>query len=518
MRNKSDQIDTARFNDDSRSKSSGRNIVYAIIGQMTKEILAFIVRTIFIRTLSVEYLGINGLFTNILSFLSLAEMGVGSALIFSMYKPMAERNTEKLKSLMQIYKSAYRIIGIVVILLGISLTPFLDIFIKDKPDIPNLEIIYILYVLNTGATYFFAYKGSIFNADQRAYVVTNNNTVFTIIQSAVRIAVLLLTKNFILYLVLSILTVYIQNFWISVKADKDYPFLQESAVAKLDSSEKKALFRNIGALTAHRIGAVVLNSSDNIVISKFIGIATVGLYSNYSMIVAAITTTFDMVFNALTTSVGNLCAQDDNKKTLDVFNSILLINVWIISFCTICLYNLLTPFVSLWLGSEYTLSNGVVFALCFSTYAQYSIRTGDMFRTASGLFSQEVISPFIQCAINVIISIILSVKFGLVGIFIGTSVAIYTTRFWIAPYVFFKHKLKMSLSLFFKKYALFSCFSAIAFLATKFAVDMVQVSGFYGLAIKLLLSAVIPNVVFMVCTFRTQEFAYCKRLLLNIRK
>ena len=282
------------YNTESRTKSSFKNIIFTVGGQLSKEVLAFVVRTVFIKTLATEYLGVNGLFTNILSFLSLAEMGVGSALIFSMYKPMADHDEERLKMYMAVYKKVYTFIGIFILAGGASLTPFLDVFMKERPNIPHLELIYILYLLNTGATYFFAYKGSIFNADQRAYIVTANTTLFNIVQSVVRIVVLLTTKNFIAYLSLSIIVVYIQNFTIAKKADKAYPFIKEKNVQKLPKEEAKTLSKNIGALLLHKVGAVILNSSDNIIISKFVGVVSVGLFSNYSLIINAVKTTFDM--------------------------------------------------------------------------------------------------------------------------------------------------------------------------------------------------------------------------------
>lgn len=508
-----------QYNKSSRTVSSAKNMVFAVLGQISKELLAFIVRTVFIRMLAVEYLGVNGLFTNILSFLSLAEMGIGSALVFAMYKPMADHDEVKLQQLMGVYKTAYRIVGCAVLVIGFSLTPFLDFFIKDKPDLPDLELIYILYVINTGSTYFFAYKGSIFNADQRAYVVTNNTTLFTLIQSIARIAILATTRNFIAYLSVSILVVYIQNFNISRLADKQYPFIKNKPKTKLPSGEVKQLLSNIGALTVHRIGAVILNSSDNIIISKYIGLIVVGLYSNYSMIVNAISVTFDMVFNAFTTSVGNLCAREPAEKIYRVFNALLLLNIWIISFCVISLYNLLNPFIEIWLGKEFLLSNGVILALVFSLFMQQSIKVCDIFRTASGLFKQYILFPVAQCAVNIGVSIILVHKIGLGGVFLGTAIAIITTRFWVTPKVFFKLKLKMPVYLYYVKYSMFTVVGIVAFLATSIAVDLIPYGGLAGLLVSLACCCVIPNLIFLIVFFKSQEFSYILWLVkLIVRK
>lgn len=501
------------YNTDSRVKSSVKNTAFSAFGQIINELLSFIVRTVFIRTLEVEYLGVNGLFTNILSFLSLAELGVGSALVFSMYKPIAEHDEEKLQVYMELYKKVYRVIGIVVISVGIMLTPFLDFFIKERPDIPHLEWIYILFVLNTAATYFFAYKGSIFNADQRTYVVTNNTTIFRIIQAVFRIAILLITKDFIAYLVVSIVIVYIQNITISKKADAQYPFLKRKTDKKLSKEELKTLKKNIGALMMHRVGNVILNSSDNLIISKFVGLISVGLYSNYSLITNAIKTAFDMVMNSITPSVGNLCAKESEDKVYSVHNSILMLNVWLVSFCAICFIELLNPFVNLWLGSDYLLRQSTVIALSVSFYIQCAMRTNEMFKTGSGLFWNDRYAPIAQCIINVVVSIIFAVKFEITGIFIGTSVAMLSTKFWVGPYVLYKYKFKKSVAHYFARFGIYTTIGIAAAFITHYINTLIPASGIIPFAFKMVVCAVIPNLIFLITLRHTDEFGYCFHLV-----
>ena len=501
------------YNNESRTKSSLKNIIVTIGAQLSKEILAFVVRTVFIRTLAAEYLGVNGLFTNILSFLSLAEMGVGSALIFSMYKPMADHDEEKMKMYMAVYRKVYTYIGIFILSVGALLTPFLNLFMKERPDIPHLELIYILYLINTGATYFFAYKGSIFNADQRAYVVTANATLFNVIQSVVRIVVLLTTHNFIAYLSLSIVVVYLQNLNIARKANKSYPFITERNVKKLPKEEAKNLSKNVRALLMHKIGAVVLNSSDNVIISKFVGVISVGVYSNYSLIINAIKTTFDMVMGALGTSIGNLCAKEPDKKAYQVHNAILLLNTWIGAFCAICLFNLLNPFISVWIGKAYLFPYETVFAIVISFYIQVTMRTSEMFKSASGLFWNDRYAPVAQCILNIIISIALVQRFEITGIFIGTSVAMLLTKWWITPYVVFKNKFKVSPIKYFEKYFAFTGVGAAAFVLTVYLVNLIHGESLWCFLIKTAVSISVPNIIFLIAFYQTEEFQYCINLI-----
>lgn len=501
------------YNSESRTKSSIKNIIYTVGGQLTNQLLAFVVRTVFIKTLDAEYLGVNGLFTNILSFLSLAEMGVGSALVFSMYKPMADHDEEQLKMYMTVYRRVYTFIGILVLTIGFSLTPFLDFFMKQRPDIAYLELIYVLYVLNTGATYFFAYKGSIFNADQRAYIVTANTTIFSVIQSIVRICILLITHNFIAYLTISIVIVYIQNFVIARKADKAYPFLKDKNVKKISREESITLRKNIAALLMHKIGSVVLNSSDNLIISKFVSVVSVGLYSNYSLLINAIKTTFDMLMGSITTSVGNLCAKESKEKILQVHNAILLINIWVASFCVTCLYNLLNPFIKIWIGEQYLFSNTTVLVILISFYIQITMRTSEIFKSALGLFWNDRYAPVAQCILNIIISVVLVQKIEITGIFVGTSVAMLLTKWWITPYVIYKNKFEINVGHYFFKYFLFSAVGVISFWVTIFLVSMINDGSIIAFVGKMVVSATIPNSVFVLLLRKTSEFSNCLNLV-----
>ena len=505
------------YNTDSRLKSSMKNTAFSAVGQIVNELLSFIVRTVFIRTLEVEYLGVNGLFTNILSFLSLAELGVGSALVFSMYKPIAEHDEEKLQLYMDLYKKVYRIIGIFVITVGFAITPFLDFFIKERPDIPNLELIYILFVLNTAATYFFAYKGSIFNADQRTYVVTNNTTIFRIIQAIFRIAVLLITRDFIAYLVISIVIVYIQNIVISKKADAQYSFLKQRTDKKLPKEDLTALKKNIGALMMHRVGNVILNSSDNLIISKFVGLVSVGLYSNYSLITNAIKSAFDMIMSSVTPSVGNLCAQESDEKIYSVHNAILMLNIWIVSFCTICFIELLNPFVNLWLGSDYLLQQSTVIALSISFFIQCGMRTNEMFKTGSGLFWNDRYAPGAQCIINIIFSILLAMRYDITGIFIGTSVAMLSTKFWVGPYVLYKNKFKKNVVRYFIRFGVYTAIGVLAGVIVHIINSIIPGTGVIPFIMNITVCAAVPNLIFLIALYRTSEFKYCLGLIFKKR-
>ena len=497
------------MSNNSRTGQVSKNISMAMVSKFVEQLMNFVVRTVFIKTLSVEYLGINGLFSNILTFLGMAELGVGSAIIYLMYKPIAENNTDQIKMYMNVYKKLYRIIGTVVLIIGLSLTPFLDFFIAERPDIPeNLEFIYVLYVMKTMSTYFFAYKQAIFNADQRGYVVTRNTAIFTTLRSVVEIIFLLVTRKFIVYLVITVAVSYFQNIFIAYLANKQYPYLKEKSDEKLPKEEAKVIKKNVGAMCFHKIGAVVLNSSDNLILSKFIGIITVGIYSNYSTILSVVKTVLWTVFDAIVPSVGNLCASSDSEQEYSIFKGIQLMNLWISGFCTICLGILLNPFITIWIGEDYLLPQSTVWAIIISYYVQTNMRAIEMFRSATGLFYNDRYVPIIQCVINIVVSVIMVQFWGVAGIFVGTTCAVLFTGFWVQPYMVFKHIFKKPLRLYFISYCKCTVVSVAALLATYYVSSLLPETGIIPFLLKMVCCLVIPNVIFLIVYFRTSEFSF----------
>lgn len=283
----------------SRTSNSLRNIKTSLFLKLAVLLINFVTRRIFIDTLSVAYLGLNGTFSNILSLLSLAELGVGSAITFSLYKPLAENDDELTLSILALYKKLYTIIGIVVLIIGVSLTPFLPYLIKDLPDLPNIELIYILFVLNSAISYFFVYKQSLINADQKQYIIVKYNYISSMACALLQCVFLYLTHDFIVYLCLAIGCGIVNNALLASKADRLYPFITSKDVKPLPASTKSEITRNVSAMMAHKLGAVVVNGTDNLLIAYFVGAISVGLYSNYLMITLGLTSVYAMIFNSI---------------------------------------------------------------------------------------------------------------------------------------------------------------------------------------------------------------------------
>lgn len=500
-----------------RTINSIRNIIFGLGGQLITQVINFINRTIFIYTLGSEYLGISGLFTNILSILSLAELGVGNAIIYNMYKPIADKDYEKIKSLMKLYAKAYNFIGILMVVVGISLTPFLDIIIKDKININNLTLIYWLFLFNSVSSYFFAYKRAIISANQKEYINTINDQKFNILRNLFQILSLTIVKNYILYLIIQVIFTWISNIYIANKANKMYPFLLESNVQEISREEKKCILKNICALFTQKIGSVAVNSTDNLLISTFVGIKYVGIASNYYMIIGMINSFIMPIFNGLTASIGNLNTSENKEKSYQVYNVMLLINFWLFGMCSITLYVLIDPFITEWIGEAYLMNRLVTFIFIVNFFIKGIRRTNVTYINTLGLFWQERYKPIFEAFINIVVSILLLKKLGLVGVFLGTFISTITTSFWVEPYILHKYGFKRNINLYIKKYLTYIFIVILVGIVNIKICSFLVDNTFISIIGKTVLSMLLTNILFLIIFYKNKEFNYLKNLIFKLK-
>ncbi|MGN0666920.1 MAG: hypothetical protein ACI4KF_10390 [Huintestinicola sp.] len=491
-----------------RTESSLKNLVTALVGQAAGIIITFFSRKVFLSCLDEEYLGVSGLFTNILTVLSLAELGVGTAMVYALYKPLADNDIPMIKSLMALYKKAYRIIGCTVLLLALALTPFYTFFMDRVPEIPHLTAVYLLFAANTGISYFYAYKRSLIICDQKRYIATIYRYGFFFLLNAVQIIVLLTTGSYLLFLVMQVVFTWAENIAVSVKADRMYPYLREKNAPLPDKETTDSIKDNIGAMMFHKLGGVVVMSTDNILLSKLVGLASVGIYSNYYFITNALNTIITQVFNSLSASVGNLNAcEGTSDKLTDSFYRIFFLNFWIYGFCTSCLYVLFDPFISLWLGDDLLFDRMTVVMIVLSFWLTGMRKTGLVYREASGAYVYDKYKPLAESAINIIASVMLARYMGAAGIFAGTVISTLTTCFWVEPLVVFRHVLGRSWGKYWGRYLLYAVCTAASCLLCSLASECFG-GGIVGFMGKLAVCAVIPNILYAIVFFRTDEFAY----------
>lgn len=492
----------------SRLKNTMYNSTISIGGYIVTTILNYIVRMFFVNYLSVEYLGVNGLFTNIIQILSFAELGIGTALTFAMYKPLAENDEKKLSIIMNLFKKTYFIIGSVIFISGMLLMPFLKYIIVDSPNINNISLIFGLFIFNTAVTYFFSYKKSFLIADQKMYITLLFQYAFQIGLSIVQILILVLTQNYYVYLIIQIVFNVGQNFIVSKYADKHYPFLQKRVRGKLEKNERENIFKNIKGLISTKIGSVIVLGTDNIIISSFIGISAVGVYSNYTLITKAVKTIIAQVFSSATASVGNLNVSDDNNKLANTYWNMSFLGYSLTIFCVICLYFLINPFIKMTLGNEYILNNFIIVAIMIEFYLDMIRHPNLIFIEALGLYWYLRYKSVIEAIINLIISIILVNKYGIIGVIIGTICSNLFVCFWLEPYILFKNGLKIPLKKYFGRFAYFTLLGLLIFFIVAFFDSLILGETFFVFLIRLI-TVVLSTVGLLIFLLKNKnEFKY----------
>lgn len=405
----------------SRTKNSALIMAFSGMRQLLTFLLAFVSRTVFIYTLGAEYLGLNGLFTNILQFLSLTELGIGSAIAFYLYKPLAVHDTERVKVIMRFYRGCYRVVGLSMLGLGCLLMPFLSKLVNlDQPIPDNLYLIYFLFLCNSAFTYlFFAYKQTLVMANQEQYRIEKVNIAFTFINCLADVVILLLFRNFTIYLAVKVALVVVKNMVISAKIDKAYPYIKEPCSGRLGREEIKNLFKDVYSVSVFRVGNTLVNSVTNIIISACLGTIIVGYYSNYLLITSSVIMAFMLFVNSFTAGIGNVMATETSEKQYRVYKTLNLMSFFVYTVFTICLFQLSNSFINLWIGNihkDYVLSQWAVVAICLNFYLDCNAQIINAFRNGSGHFKTGRYLPVYGGIANVAASLIGAKFFGLLGV------------------------------------------------------------------------------------------------------
>ena len=493
----------------SRTYNSMRNVIVSVGVQIGTLLINFISRTVFIKILGAEYLGINGLFTNVLTLLSLAELGVGNAIIYSMYKPIANKDENKIAALMGFYKNVYRKIAIIVLVLGIVLIPFLKYIVNTDSEIEDLYLYYLLFLTNTVASYFFIYKSSMINADQKMYIQKIYYFVQIVIQFILQVIVLIITHNFLLYLAVQIICTIGNNIALSKKADKLYPYINNKV--NLSKKEKKSIYSNVNAMFIYKISGTILNNTDNILISILVGTVWVGYYSNYFMIISAILSMGTLLFSSFTASIGNLNASTQTDKKIEIFNQLNLLAFLIFGFFMIGLGNLFDDFITLWIGKEFILDKLTTISIAINFYIQGVLNPIWIYRDTTGLFKDTKWMSIVLAIINLVLSIILGRMIGLAGILMATFISRILTSYWYQPYMLYKNIFKMSSKEYFLKQVKYNAVLIITYIIVNIILSYIPQLSIPMFILKGILVFIITVIIFTLAIYKDEE----TRTLLN---
>lgn len=504
----------------SRVAKSMKNTIFGMVGLFLSLIVSFVSRSIFIRILGVEYNGVNGLFSNILSVLNLAELGFATSIAYALYKPLKEGDEKTAAMLMDYFAKIYRIVAIVVAIAGCCCIPFLQYLISEDISelsfsLNELRIYFAMYLANTTCSYLLAYKRTIITADQNSYIISNVDNSCNIVLNILQIILLYLTRNFYAYLIIMIAKTVINNLILHIIASKRYPYLSQYKGEKLPKSERSAIFKNVQALFMHRIGGVITFSTASILISSFVSLIDAGKYSNYTMIVTNVNNFINIIFNSITASIGNLCLENDKDHQYEVYKRIAYLGNFVSVFaftCYVCLFN---DFITLWIGEDMLFPVSVVVVISLNTMLTYFRKPVGAFKDAMGLFRKDWFKPITEGAVGISLAIGLSYVWGTFGILIGYILATVVIAIPIENYVLFKYGLQRSLLPQVLRFFATVILSLLLAALTYFICSFIP-KGIGWFILELIFVVCFSAGVYFLLTCRTKEFKYYKGLVIEI--
>lgn len=485
------------------------NGISNLILNISVAIISFALRTLFIRTLGEQCLGLDGLFTNILSLLSLAELGFSTSISFSLYKPLATNDIKKVNQLMTYFKKVYQKIGLFIFLFGLLILPFLKIIAKDYTIDYNIYVIYLLYLINTAVSYYISYITILIEADQKLYKLTTIKFASNIITYGTQAISLVIFKNFIFYLLIQFVFRMVERIIIFLYIKKRYNNLDLKTKSDLDLETKCEISKNIKGIIFHKIGDYAVNGTDNMLISSIINISTTGIYYNYVSITAILKNIIAAIVNATTASFGNLNVTEDCSTKRNVFELINFLGLFFSGISVVGVYFCINPFISLWIGPNFLLDSFCVIVICINLYLNSILLPVDAVKSSSGLYYNDRFVPLIQSIINLIVSITMGIKFGLIGILLGTTISGLLTVNWTKSYVIYRNLFNNSPVGYYLSILKNVCCIILTIFISKIILTVVNVNNnliaviFYGF-----ISVILYIIAFTIVNFKAKEFKY----------
>lgn len=496
----------------SRVANSLKNVFAAWGGQLVSVIGSLVVRAVFVATLAQEYVGLESLFSSVLTILSLADLGVGSAIVYSLYEPLAKGDKESVKSLMRLFKRAYIVIGIAIICVGAALAPFIKYILgSDAPDIPMLEVYFFCFVLNTGISYFFSYRGSLIIADQKSYVVFLIQYAFQIVLSVFQIVVLLTTGNYLLFLVCMLGSTLLQNICITIVANKRYPYLKEKDVQPIDKEVLSGIKKNMVGLVIHRLAGAASTPTNNIIITAFVNLTTMSLYGNYLLITNALSRVMSRMFDSIIASVGNLSVETSEDRQYEVFKTTLFINAIlyaVISGGLLCSCNAFI--VGVWhLGEDWLLPSHVVIFMVLMFYVKGLRNTGLTFTSAYGLYWYTKWKAVAETVFLPVLALLLVKPFGIVGVFAASIISSLGISTVYEAWAVYRHGFHKPLRDYARLFSIYLISGVVGIGAAFVLCELMPLDGALAFFVKGFVGVCVPGALYVALFGRTREFREC---------
>ena len=493
-----------------RTKNAARNIVFGGILKAYQILVPFLMRTVMIYFMGIQYLGLNSLFSSILQVLNLAELGIGSAMVYSMYQPIAEDDEVTICALMNLYKIYYRVIGLVVAIGGLMILPFLPNLIK-MDTVPKELNVYVLYLLNLAATvlsyWLFAYKNSLLTAHQRIDVISKVTLITNTIQYILQLIVIIFLHNYYYYYIVILATQICTNIITALVVNRMYPDYQPRG--KLDKSKVKEINARVRDLFTAKLGGVIVNSADTIVISAFLGLTVLAIYQNYYYLFTAVTVMITIIFTSVRAGLGNSIIVDNKEKVFADFKTFLLIIVWIGGFCSTCFLCLYQPFMELWVGSDLLMEFGVVVCLVIYFFVHCLNTFLNSYKDASGIWHEDRFRPLVEAAANLILNIVLVNVIGLYGIVLSTIFSMLLVAPWLIHNLFKMIFGREHVQEFLIRLTYYIVISFLVAVLTYLLCSFITGTLLCVVIIRLVVCVLFTNVILLIFYFKIPEFKQC---------
>lgn len=488
----------------SRSKNSLTNASVALFYFIITNIFSFVMKIVLTRFIGIEYAGLNSLLTNIIGILNIAELGLSVAIGYSLYKPLAENDHKTINEILYLYRLLYRIISVFILVAGIIVTIFIGNFVNTTIALNEIRICFLLYIIVTIASYLLTYLTVLPSADQKNYLIVRIQNNGKIIKNILQIISIIIFRSFYIWLIIEILTSIFIYLYTNFKIRKRYPWYKQNKDYRIKELLKKykKIVKSARDLFFHRIGALAVYQTDIILISYFSNLTESGIYSNYILIYTLLTGVTEQMFNGITASIGNLIIEKNEKKTFDIWKEMYVFTFYASLICGILFYLLANPFITVCFGDNLTFSSAIVLCIAINTVFRIIKNPIDKFKEAYGIF-WDIYAPIIEALVNLISSILLAIKFGIIGIVIGTIISnVLITMIW-KPYVIFKYGFKEKLITFIKinvKYLLIGSVGiAITYLICtniSFTVNNKIIDLILLFAVNILISVIVITTIF----------------------
>ena len=490
-----------------RFLNSLRNSSLAFIGQIITILLGFGVRWLFIHNLGQDYLGVNSVMESMLMLLSMTELGIGTSIAFALYKPIDDGDERRIGSLMAFYRKVYHAIGIITALIGPMLLPFMHFFTKEAADVGNMNLIYLLFLLNTVLSYFFAYKRTLLSAYQQSYVNSVSEDSFAVLKYILQAIALIYYKSYIAYIVINLVCALLTNIVISVVCDKKYPFVKKYKKEKLTPEDSRGIRKSIVSLMYQKIGAKIVTGTDNLMIS-YAKLSLMGIYSNYAMVISIVSRVVYNVLCSVTGSVGNLMVDKNQEHKCNVFEEFVFANFCFYFLISIGFSACLERFIVLWAGQDWLLSPLVTFVVILNFFLTGMRQPNIVVIEATGLFNKMRMKAIGEVIVNLVVSFLFLIVFnmGIYGVLFGTTVSMVTICIWWEIFAVHKYTLKISAKGYAIKFINYLVTAAVGCFGTYYISHILPLSGFAGLLVSGFAACLIYAVMILVVYGRTTRF------------